>query len=528
MPDFLALERDNRQLSVIDASVGKGSLRLRKSFSLDIPSDEQLVAESGTPSAASGPPKLAEAERFRLLGGWLQRRLRERRVATKQVLVCLPREESVVRQIEVPDVPESELADIVRLQAETKISSSLDKLLLDFVALPKKRPDQPAAAGGTADLFPLERAVLMATVTKDFAGRLQNMFKAAELEPVSFGLSSLAALEIVTRVDQKRGFSPDETSLVLLRHDNRLEISLLRQKSLLFTHAAQLSVENEGEAIQATLAEVSRSFVALQRVLGGATLARAWVIGPLDKTQPLCTALKQRLDCEIHPLEPFTELGLKIDEPDPDANNARYAGPLGMLLSASERTVEQLDFLNPRKSAPKMDRRKVRTAVIAAAAAVLLIVVGGGNKLYQDRLDRDIAERRQKLNELQMANRMDAPAIESGGKLFLWNQRNLNLLEQLRDLNKALPGTSRIYLKSAQSGGTRGTKEVMHVRLDGYAIDRTDVENFEQELKDRQYTVHPSTPKPTNKDPKYKYHFDLQVEITPKTIAAMKQAVAQK
>jgi Tfp pilus assembly PilM family ATPase len=513
MPDFLALERDNRQWSVIDASVGKGSVRLRKSFTLDLPSDEQLVAEAGVPTAASAAPQLSDAERARLLGGWLQRRLRERKVSTKQVLGCLPREQSVVRQIEVPDVPDSELADIVRLQAETKISSSLEKLLLDFVAVPKKRTDQPAAAGAATQPLPMERTVLMATVPKEFAGRLQSMFKAAELEPVSFGLSSLASLEIVTRADQKRGFSPDETSLVLLRHDNRLEISLLRQRSLLFTHAAQLGVENEGEAIQATLAEVSRSFVALQRMLGGAKLARAWVFGPRDKTQPLCVALKQRLDCDVEPLEPLTELGLKIDEPDPDANNACFAGPLGMLLAASERTVEQLDFLNPRKSVPKMDQRKVRAGIIAAAAATVLIAIGAGSLIWQSSLKNEIAEKQQTLNELNEFNNRGKPAVEAAGIIRLWQMRNLNMLDQTRELNVALPGTDRIYLKNLQFISGRGKREIMRMKADGYAIDRSDVDNLTQQLADMKYVVTPPTTRLSSKDPKYKYHFDLDVEI---------------
>jgi hypothetical protein len=339
------------------------------------------------------------------------------------------------------------------------------------------------------------------------------VLKAAELEAVSLGLSSLAALEIVTRVEEKRGFSADETSLVLSRQNNRLEISLLRQKGMLFTHAAQLSVESEDEAIQATLAEVSRSFVALQRVLGGAKLARAWVIGPLDKTQPLCTALKTRLDCDVHPLEPLTELGLKIDEPGPEANDARFAGPLGLLLAASEQTVEQIDFLNPRKSAPKRDERKVRAVKIAVAAAVVLIVVGVANGMYQSSLSAEITGLQQQRNDLQQVINRGKPVVDAGGKIGHWQMRDLNLLEQLREFNRALPGTDRIYLKNIEFLSGRGQKEIMRLKAKGFAIDRSDYENLTQQLADMNYVVKPNPVRPSTKDPKYKFSFDLEVEI---------------
>ena len=89
------------------------------------------------------------------MGEWQRGQLRELRISTITVLISLPRQDTVVRQLEVPgDVPDNELPDIVRLQAETKISSSLDQLLLDFLPLPKVA-DSPV------------RDVLMATVSKE-------------------------------------------------------------------------------------------------------------------------------------------------------------------------------------------------------------------------------------------------------------------------------------------------------------------------------------------------------------------------
>ncbi|MFQ5735213.1 MAG: pilus assembly protein PilM [Planctomycetaceae bacterium] len=226
MPDLLALDSDSHQLSGFDAGVSKGSVRLRKSFTLQVPGDAELIGHPATPGAP--PPKISEVERAQKFGEWLRGELREMRISTKQVLICLPREDTVVRQLEVPgDIPDNELPDVVRLQAETKISSSLDQLRLDFLPLPKIG-DAPT------------RDVLMATISTEAADRLENSLKAADLEPVSMGLSSVAAMELVTRAENNHGLPPEGPSLVLARHGNRLEISLMRHKQLVFTHAAQI------------------------------------------------------------------------------------------------------------------------------------------------------------------------------------------------------------------------------------------------------------------------------------------------
>ena len=69
---------------------------------------------------------------------------------------------------------------------------------------------------------------------------------------------------------------------------------------------------------------------------------------------------------------------------------------------------------------------------------------------------------------------------------------------------------------------------IMRVRAEGYAKERADVENLEQQLKDMKYRVRPTTVKISTKDPKYKYHFDLEVEIIPETLAAAKIAADKK
>ena len=111
------------------------------------------------------------------------------------------------------------------------MSSSLDKQLLDFMPLPKK-----AEHAETRD-------VIMATVPKDFTDRIRTTLESAGLEPTALGLSSASTAEILVRIEQSRGLSaPNDASLVVVSSfDGRLELALIRQNSLIFSHAAQLS-----------------------------------------------------------------------------------------------------------------------------------------------------------------------------------------------------------------------------------------------------------------------------------------------
>ncbi|MFQ5733249.1 MAG: hypothetical protein ACE5KM_15010, partial [Planctomycetaceae bacterium] len=277
--------------------------------------------------------------------------------------------------------------------------------------------------------------------------------------------------------------------------------------------AAQLGGDTEEQAIKSTLAEISRSFVTLERALGGGKLKRAWVIGPRQETQPLCVALQERLGCDVLPLEPLSQLGIRLDDPDPDANLARFAGPLGMLLAASEQTVPQLDFLKPRKSIVGMDAGKKRMLVRAAVAAAVVLVGLISAWAYNSSLAGEIGDKKVRLAKIEAEVAKGKPALDAAKAINEWTRRSGHTLNQFWETNAALPGTDRIYLKETQFTGGRGRMSRMRVRARGFAKHRSDVESLEQRLKEMGYAVNPTTGKETSKDPDYPYEFKLDILV---------------
>ena len=102
MPDLLAIDWEKRQLCGLDAEVTRGSVVVRRCFTLTWPEDLDPISQH------------QEA------GQWLKDELARIGVTSKQVMVTLPTEDAVVRQLELPNAPDEELPDLVRFQAADK------------------------------------------------------------------------------------------------------------------------------------------------------------------------------------------------------------------------------------------------------------------------------------------------------------------------------------------------------------------------------------------------------------------------
>src|SRR5690606_38140897 len=105
-------------------------------------------------------------------GKWLADTLSHHHLDCRQVAVVLPRAQCVLRRLELPNVPNEELPDVVRLQAAVASSIPLDRLMLDYLVL-------PTVEGETG------RSVLTATINRDHYNALLAVTKAAGLECVS-------------------------------------------------------------------------------------------------------------------------------------------------------------------------------------------------------------------------------------------------------------------------------------------------------------------------------------------------------
>lgn len=481
MPDLLALDLEERQLSGVDAQLTRGGLRVRSSFRLD------------------WPEELRETEDIAAAGAWLKQQLESLGVKSEQVVVSIPRSQVVVRQLDVPDVPDEELPELVRLQAETKASASLANQVLDFLPLPRAVEEGP-------------RQVLLVTIPTSRLQRIRGILAAAGRELVSVGISPIGTAELVARAERASGEDANRAMLIVAQHGKRVEISFMRQSRLLFMHSTQVSGDDPEHDSRLVLAEIRRSQGALLRLDPDFSISRAWVVGTERETALLRTSLAAQLSFDADAIDPLSNANVTLESAAVDGTHAPYAGPVGLLLARGESTIVAVDFLNPRKSIERPDTRKRKLAAAAAAAVVLVAALVTGVWWRSSVLDDEIAEAQDRLKRLEEIAERGQPALREAKSVADWNNHSVDALERIQNLNDLLQGTDRVYLVNLRFNASTGDAAA-HLQATGYARSREDVEDLGQRLSEAGYKVQPREIVRSEVDRDYPYQAEIDVVV---------------
>jgi Tfp pilus assembly PilM family ATPase len=485
MSDFIAIDWEKRQLCGIEADAGKSRVRIKNCF--------QFV----------WPEQIDPLQQPKEAGEWLRGQLREAGVVGKQAMVTLPREATVVRHLELPDAPDEELPDLVRFQAASKSAVALDRLCLDYLPLQRR-------ANG------MGRDVLMATIPKEFAEAMQAVFTAAGLELVNLTITPTTTAELVARAEQHAGLDHKGGSLVIARHEQRLEISVLQHRSLLFTHSTQLVADTDNaQQTQAIQAQVSRSMVAVQKLMPDLSTDVVWLLGSEGDHNGLVEALKQRMGCDVNTLDPLASPDVKTAVREVPGEHVMYAGPVGTVLSQTGARVEHIDFLNPRRPMVAPDRRKLY-AIAAGAAAVLLLAAGFGIRYVQlGNLEQVVEKQNKDLNQIDEQLKLADPSVASAALVEEWTSTNVDWLSQMQALTETMQGTERFYFSSL--GFHPGKNNMLgSISADGVARTRSDVETLNADLMAAgSYGVQPNPITPGSNDGEYPFQFRLDVDLKP-------------
>lgn len=479
MSELLALDWETGTLrGVALRSSGAGDITLLGEFTIDWPQELAEVTDAA-----------AVADRLRAC-------LRSLPTRPDRVITVLPRDAIVVRKLDLPDVPDNELPDLVRLQAATKLATPVDKLVLDFLPLPKA-DDHPG------------RSVVLVTVEGDRVRNMNAALEAAGLEPLGCTTSTTTVAELAVRI------APAEqgATLIAYQHGPRMELSVLFERRLIFSHAVRLPSEASRGHVQPLMAELSRVLVASRQVHHDAEIRQVLVFQDGEPDELVLQTLRERFPDQVRVIDPaeigrVTGLGM--------SEAARLSTPaLGALLAERAAEVPGIDFLRPRKAVVARDPRYKRYGLIGAAAAVVLLI---GSGIYWSMLasrDDQIVKLTDRKNELdQLLNRPQTKdTLAAADAISAWMRGTASPLETISDFQAHLPGTDRLYFTSLRfSPETRDA--VAHIRGSGLARQRRDVEDLYQNLADAGYRVRPQTIVPgARRDPDYPFAFELDVDV---------------
>jgi|GEM_PF-431696 len=481
---LLALEWERDRLYGVEANVSESGIRFERAFHLPRPEASETDAAEPT-------------------GDWLRAQLRSRGVTATQVVVTLPREALVVKRLELPAVGDDELAQLVLFQAEAKSAVPLSELHIDFLPL----PGRPGATG---------REVLMVTVPRAVVSRVRSEVESAGLTLAAVGINPVAKAELAVLAEAAANArdGADAAALIVSCTGQRVEVAVVQQRQLLFTHSARLPA---GEAQQqgAILAEVSRALVAAGSVLSQQAPGHCWIVAAANCQERIITALAAKLNCPVVALEPAELAGLPTQE-ETAIEPAALAAAVGAILSRGAKQIPAIDFLAPREPVVVPDRRRLKIGLAAGACAAVVLAFWVGFSSYLKGIDREIEDLALEDRELDAFLKQSEPLMTSTAQVREWADGSLPWLDELLTFAGWMPSTDRIYLTSMrldpQSTGSSG-----RLKFEGFARERDDVMKLSELLvrKSPRYRIRSHPIASSSSDAYYPWRFEMEVFVNP-------------
>jgi Tfp pilus assembly PilM family ATPase len=496
MSDLLSLEWEHDEIRGVLAQVSSGHVRIVRSIALPRPQGS---------GSSSGPLNV----------DWLKSELARNAITVRDVVICLPRDEAVVKRLELPEVPDDELPALVRFQAGAKSATPIDELALDFIPLPK-RSELPG------------REVTMAAVLKQTIDEVRMQCERAGLNLLAMGLAPAAVAQLAAHARPKNKPAPTGESLLVGRHGSRLEISVLRNGHLLFSHSTRLSDESALSAdAQPIVSEVSRALVSLRGAVADVRIEEVWTLVAEREHEPLAAALTKRLSCEVYRLDPLAHVECAQGAFSDDTDRSHWACPVGMLVEQAKPLVPRIDFLAPRKPPVKRDTRKARLKMAGIAAGAVSAVFLAIFFWRVHSLSAQIAQLEQQEKTLSTALEKGSPDLTAAKQLDEWRKMGDVWIDQLKDVTERMPATDRIYLGSLEFM-PRTANSPATIKMQGLSREPADVEKLIERFhtNDDRFRVLPHLIEPSTDNPFYPWKFTqiLQILDVSKKAGSSKQA----
>ncbi len=459
MPEFLVVCWDRQHVSACQADAHGGHARLSGGWTGVFP---EGMVPSQNPRAA---------------GEWLRTQWQTAGLTAKSVWLMMPREDVILRHLELPAIPDEELPDIVRFQTSTRSSVSLDSVHLDFLPLSpiSSRPG---------------RDVLAVTLPKTVTTMLTALLTAADCELAGVSLSSSALAAWTGAITKRRGLG-EGTTMAVAFGPGRVELAVVENDYLDYAHAARLFDESHGDPLTITLSEISRAMVAAQRLRPEMKLDRVWLIG---SNETFAQALNERLECPVECVDPTDKLADWVVPEALKSLPADRALLFGQSTLIGRSAACAIDFLHPRQPPPVRDPRKLIYAVASAAALAVLFVVGGICVAWLGALDREIARLKAEQTRLNQFVNAGKPTMEQATIVGTWNNRNIDQLAQIAELESLMPGEyERPYFTDFLYQATTGGDVLGRLTATGAAKTKEHISEFKANIANRPYFV--SNPK---------------------------------
>lgn len=363
-----------------------------------------------------------------LVGREIRNHLDAAGVKERNVVLCLPLKWALTTHVEVPDLPEADVASFLSLEAERGFPSDVTTLQ---VATSRCR-----VPGGKLH-------ALLVGVPKNHLQRLEQVLQVARLKAVSFSLGITAL--------QPPGPESAEGVLALAIGESHVALQVSAGGGVAALRALEGTVESEGSRRVLHADIVGREArITLGQLPGDlrSSIRSIRIFGPRDLAQQLADEVELRLESSGLKAEPVT----RYAPGQFGATLPAEAAVSPALSYAAERLAGQpgpFDFLPPRvtpwqQMAKRYSSGKLRTSLTAAAAVLLLV---GGVFFYQQcqlwRLKAQWSKMSTTVGELEGLSRQIS-------QYRPWYDETVKGLTLLRSLTQAFPEDGSVTAKTVE------------------------------------------------------------------------------
>jgi Tfp pilus assembly PilM family ATPase/Tfp pilus assembly protein PilN len=472
---LIALEWDQAEARLVLASRRGRQLRVEAAERVELPTEGEV----------------GDALRERVRGV-----LDRHRVGKGECLLAVGRSAVEMKHLALPPVPDEELPELARFQAQREFTTMGEDWPLDFLPTDDD-PNQP-------------RHVLAAALDPQTVANLRAVCEDLGLEARSIVLRPCGMASLVAR---RFALEDDEAYLLIDPLDEQVDLAVLHGRSILMLRCARADWSARDEAARRdALLEVRRTMAAAANRLHGKRIAAIYLCGAGESQQAWAARLHQEFDVPVHPFDPFADAATDSETVGgaPD-ERARYASLLGMLLDAADDQRPALDFLNPRQKPPAASNRRQVALLVAAALACVLL---GAGWFWQrtSALDDEIATLKERANSLKELADRSKELREKIAEIDQWAASDINWLGELNRLSAKLPPAEAVMLTQLRASGRAEGGEIT---LEGRVEDSETIGRLAASLRDPRHAVSHELGRQNDDGGRYGWVFKSTVQVTP-------------
>jgi Tfp pilus assembly protein PilN len=480
MAHLLAIDWDRHEARYVLASAARDKVRILAAASVAMARGAEGEEPQADPAAALG-----EA-------------LAGRRFRGAKTLVAVGRASVEMLLLTLPPAQDAELPDMVLNQAMRESQNIGEDSALDFLPL-NENPREP------------RRVVALALAPEELK-RVRAACAAVGIRPERILFRPYAAAALFLRA----GLAAKTPCLLVNRVAEEVDLTVLIDGKAAFSRTVRTPPGTDEEAIsQRLLGEVSRTLtIAAQDHPAAETIGNVYLFGSPGDHRELIEKIETELSLRAEVFDPFQAVAVSPHEIPEHAG--RFASLLGMIFDQAHGESHAVDFLHPRKKPQPPDRR---WKFAALAALVVAAVAMGGYYLYGEiaALDAQNAQLQKRLADLNGLVAKVARQNQLVAALRAWEGREVNWLDELRDLARRFPsGRDMLLLRMTLSPGrTIGGA----IDFNGVVRDNEVVVNMERNIRDAFHEIQSRRVQESPREKDYTWQFEASIFARPRTRA---------